>query len=72
MEHEASSYGGIVMEKETEILAENIKRFIYASTLTLSKAETVDLLADLASWNVDFMLMETKGYLDLATGEDKK
>jgi len=60
------------MEKETEIIADNIKKLIYASTLTLSKAETVDLLADLASWNVDFMLMETKGYLDLTTGEDKK
>lgn len=60
------------MEKETEIIAENIKKFIYASTLTLSKAETVDLLADLASWNVDFMLMETKEYLNLETGEDKK
>lgn len=72
MEHEASSYGGTVMEKETEKIAENIKRFIYASTLTLTKAEAIDLLADLASWSVDFMLMETKGYLDLATGEDKK
>ncbi len=60
------------MEKETEKIAENIKKLIYASTLTLSKVETVDLLADLASWSVDFMLMETKGYLDLATGEDKK
>lgn len=60
------------MEKETEIIAENIKKFIYASVLTLTKAEAIDLLADLASWNVDFMLMETKGYLDLATGEDKK
>lgn len=60
------------MEKETEKIAENIKKFIYASTLTLSKAETVDLLADLASWNVDFMLMETKEYLDLTTGEDKE
>lgn len=37
------------MEKETEIIADNIKRFIYASTLKLTKAETVDLLADLAS-----------------------
>lgn len=60
------------MEKETEIIAENIKKFIYASALTLTKAEAIDLLADLTSWNVDFMLMETKGYLDLATGEDKK
>lgn len=60
------------MEKETEIIAENIKKLIYASTLTLPKAETVDLLADLASWNVDFMLMETKEYLNLATGEDKE
>jgi hypothetical protein len=60
------------MEKETEIIADNIKKFIYASTLNLTKVEAVDLLADLASWNVDFMLMITKGFLDLATGEDKK
>ncbi len=60
------------MEKETEIIADNIKKFIYASVLNLSKAEAVDLLADLASWSVDLMLMEAKGFLDLATGEDKK
>lgn len=60
------------MEKETEIIADNIKKFIYTSTLNLTKVEAVDLLADLASWNVDFMLMITKGFLDLATGEDKK